>query len=273
MHGLVRVRQFTQDDAHIFCTPEQIESEIVAVIDLVFEIYDAFGFDDYRIELSTKPEKRIGSDEIWEAATNSLAGALKRKSIEYKINEGDGAFYGPKIDFHVEDCLKRSWQLGTIQLDFSMPERFGLVYTDADNTEKTPVMIHRAILGSLERFMGILIEHYAGSMPLWLAPEQVRVLPISEKTNDYAAEVLEQLKGAALRCEGDWSSEKIGAKIARAHAQKVPYMVVVGPKEADSQTVNVRIRQNKDTTTLKVDEFICVAKSKIGDKLLELSFE
>jgi threonyl-tRNA synthetase len=273
MHGLVRVRQFTQDDAHIFCTPEQIESEIVAVIDLVFEIYDAFGFDDYRIELSTKPEKRIGSDEIWEAATNALAGALKRKSIDYKINEGDGAFYGPKIDFHVEDCLKRSWQLGTIQLDFSMPERFGLVYTDSDNTEKTPVMIHRAILGSLERFIGILIEHYAGHMPLWLAPKQVRVLPISEKTNDYATTVLERLKEAGLRCEGDWSSEKIGAKIARAHAQKIPYMLVVGPKEADSETVNVRIRQSKDTKTVKIDELICVAKRKIDGKLLDLRFE
>jgi threonyl-tRNA synthetase len=273
MHGLVRVRQFTQDDAHIFCTPEQIESEIVGVIDLVFEIYGAFGFDDYRIELSTKPEKRIGSDEIWEAATKALAGALERKSIDYKINEGDGAFYGPKIDFHVEDCLKRSWQLGTIQLDFSMPERFGLVYTDADNTEKTPVMIHRAILGSLERFIGILIEHYAGNMPLWLAPKQIRVLPISEKTNDYAVSVLERLKGAGLRCEGDWSSEKIGAKIARAHAQKIPYMLVVGPKEADSETVNVRIRQRRETKTLKIDELICVAKRKIDDKVLELRFE
>jgi threonyl-tRNA synthetase len=273
MHGLVRVRQFTQDDAHIFCTPEQIEDEIVAVIDLVLEIYNTFGFDDYRIELSTKPEKHIGSDEIWEVATNALAGALKRKSIDYKINEGDGAFYGPKIDFHIEDCLKRSWQLGTIQLDFSMPERFGLVYTDADNTEKAPVMIHRAILGSLERFMGILIEHYAGNMPLWLAPEQVRVLPISEKTNDYAATVLERLNNAGLRCESDWSSEKIGAKIARAHAQKIPYMLVVGPKEADSQTVNVRVRQSKDTKTLKIDELICIAKSKIDGKLLDLRFE
>ena len=182
MHGLFRVRQFTQDDAHIFCTPQQIEAEIVGVIDLTFEIYEAFGFEDFRIELSTKPQKHIGSDEIWDTATNTLKNALEYKKIDYKINEGDGAFYGPKIDFHVRDCLKRSWQLGTIQLDFSMPERFGLVYTDKDNTEKMPVMIHRAVLGSFERFLGILIEHYGANFPLWLAPEQVRVLPISEKT-------------------------------------------------------------------------------------------
>ena len=166
MHGLFRVRQFTQDDAHIFCVPEQIESEIIGVIELTFEIYKAFGFEDFHIELSTKPEKHIGSDEIWETATNALKDALSHKSIEYQINEGDGAFYGPKIDFHIRDCLKRSWQLGTIQLDFSMPQRFGLVYTDKDNTEKTPVMIHRAVLGSFERFIGILIEHYGGGFPL-----------------------------------------------------------------------------------------------------------
>jgi threonyl-tRNA synthetase len=273
MHGLVRVRQFTQDDAHIFCTSEQIEDEIVGVIDLVLEIYEAFGFDDYRIELSTKPEKHIGSDEIWEVSTDALAGALKRKEIDYKINEGDGAFYGPKIDFHIEDCLKRSWQLGTIQLDFSMPKLFELSYTASDNTEKTPVMIHRAILGSLERFMGILIEHYAGNMPLWLAPEQVRVLPISEKTNKYAEAVFEKLKDAGLRCGEDFSSEKIGSKVARTHAQKVPYMLVVGPKEAEAEAVNVRIRQMKETQTLGVDEFIFFAKKKIDDKSLDLSFK
>ncbi len=272
MHGLFRVRQFTQDDAHIFCTPEQIESEIIGVIELTFEIYQAFGFEDFRIELSTKPEKHIGSDEIWETATNALEDALKHKDIEYKINEGDGAFYGPKIDFHIRDCLKRSWQLGTIQLDFSMPQRFGLVYTDKDNTEKTPVMIHRAVLGSFERFIGILIEHYGANFPLWLSPEQVRVLPISEKSNDYAKIVEDKLKDASLRCSCDFSNEKINAKIARAYSEKLPYMLVVGPKEAQSDTVNVRIRGVKEKKTVQIDEFLGIAKDKITDKKIDLAF-
>ena len=270
MHGLFRVRQFTQDDAHIFCTPEQIESEIIGVIELTFETYKAFGFKDFRIELSTMPEKHIGSDEIWDISTNALKGALAKKEIEYKINEGDGAFYGPKIDFHVRDCLKRSWQLGTIQLDFSMPQRFGLVYTDKDNTEKTPVMIHRAVLGSFERFIGILIEHYAGAMPLWLSPEQVRVLPISEKSNDYAETVYRRLKDARLRCRLDLSDEKIGAKIAKAHGERLPYMLVVGPQEAQSNTVNVRIRGEKETKTISTSEFLQIAGEKIVDKSLDL---
>ncbi len=272
MHGLFRVRQFTQDDAHIFCSPGQIESEIIGVIELTFEIYKAFGFEDFAIELSTKPIKHIGSDEIWETATNALKDALAHKRIEYKINEGDGAFYGPKIDFHVRDCLKRSWQLGTIQLDFSMPQRFGLVYTDKDNTEKTPVMIHRAVLGSFERFIGILIEHYGGSFPLWLSPEQVRVLPISEKSNDYAKIVENRLKDAPLRCSCDFSNEKIGAKIAKAHSEKLPYMLVVGPKEAQSNSVNVRIRGVKENKTVEIDEFLRMAKGKIADKKIDLAF-
>jgi threonyl-tRNA synthetase len=270
MHGLVRVRQFTQDDAHIFCTPEQIESEIVGVINLVQEMYAAFGFEDYHVELSTKPEKHIGSEEIWETATNALKGALGHKQMNYEINEGDGAFYGPKIDFHISDCLNRSWQLGTIQLDFSMPERFELTYTAADNTEKTPVMIHRAILGSLERFLGILIEHYAGNFPIWLAPEQVRVLPISEKTNDYAAGVLSQLKGVGLIATLDTSDDKVGAKIARAHGDKIPYMLVVGPKEAEAGVVNVRMRQSKDTKTVALNDLISIIQRKIADKSLDL---
>ncbi len=270
MHGLFRVRQFTQDDAHIFCTPEQIESEIIGVIELTFEMYKAFGFEDFRIELSTKPEKHIGSDEIWEVATNALRDALDHKKIEYQINEGDGAFYGPKIDFHIRDCLKRSWQLGTIQLDFSMPQRFGLVYTDSDNTEKTPVMIHRAVLGSFERFIGILIEHYAGAFPLWLAPEQVRVLPISEKTNEYARDVESELRQRGLRASMDVSDEKIGAKIAKAHQEKVPYMLVVGPQEAQSGTVNVRIRGSKDTQSLDLAGFAEAACRKAADKKMAL---
>jgi len=270
MHGLFRVRQFTQDDAHIFCTPEQIKSEIIGVIELAFEIYQAFGFEDFHIELSTKPEKHIGSDEIWETATNALKDALRHKGIEYKINEGEGAFYGPKIDFHIKDCLKRSWQLGTIQLDFSMPERFGLVFTDKDNTEKTPVMIHRAILGSFERFIGILIEHYGGNLPLWLSPEQVRILPISEKSNDYAKAVQDKLKKAKLRCSYDFTDEKINAKIAKAHSERIPYMLIVGPKEAQTNTVNVRIRGVKENKTVESDEFIKIAKRKIVDKDLDL---
>ncbi|HUW18459.1 MAG TPA: threonine--tRNA ligase [Sedimentisphaerales bacterium] len=273
MHGLFRVRQFTQDDAHIYCTPDQIESEIIGVINLVFEVYQAFGFEDFHIELSTKPQKHIGSDEIWDVSTDSLKNALKHKDIQYQINEGDGAFYGPKIDFHIRDCLKRSWQLGTIQLDFSMPQRFELVYTDKDNTEKTPVMIHRAVLGSFERFIGILIEHYGANFPLWLSPVQARVLPISEKTNDYALAVHNRLKEAGLRCDLDLSDEKINAKIAKAHGEKLPYMLVVGPREALANTVNVRIRGEKDNKTLDVDRFVAIAKSKIADRKVDLALE
>jgi threonyl-tRNA synthetase len=272
MHGLFRVRQFTQDDAHIYCTPDQIEAEIIGVIEIIFEIYKAFGFEDLHIELSTKPQKHIGSDEIWEVSTDALENALKHKLIDYKINEGDGAFYGPKIDFHIKDCLKRSWQLGTIQLDFSMPQRFDLVYTDKDNTEKTPVMIHRAVLGSFERFIGILIEHYGGNFPLWLSPQHATVLPISEKSNDYAGMVEDKLKQTGLRCDLDLSDEKINAKIARAYAAKLPYMLVVGPKEARSDTVNVRIRGEKENRTAKIGEFITIVKQKIADKEIDLAF-
>ena len=274
MHGLIRVRQFTQDDAHIFCMPEQIEDEVVGVIELVHDLYEAFGFMDYHIELSTKPEKHIGSDEMWIAATSALKGALEREKIDYKLNEGDGAFYGPKIDFHIEDCLKRSWQLGTIQLDFSMPERFGLVYTARDNTEKTPVMIHRAILGSLERFMGILIEHYGGWMPLWLSPEQMRILPISEKSNDYVVWLEKELTEAGFRCGSDMSDEKIGAKIARGHSEKIPYMLVVGPKESEAREVSLRIHTNEGDKkkVVKVDDLITIVTKKIEDKDLNWMF-
>ncbi|MHC4624007.1 MAG: threonine--tRNA ligase [Planctomycetota bacterium] len=273
MHGLFRVRKFTQDDAHIYCTPDQIEPEIIGVINLIFETYRAFGFEDFHIELSTKPEKHIGSDDIWDISTGALKNALAHKSIDYKINEGDGAFYGPKIDFHIKDCLKRSWQLGTIQLDFSMPQRFGLVYTDKDNTEKTPVMIHRAVLGSFERFIGILTEHYAAAFPLWLAPEQVRVLTISEKTNDYGLAVRRRLRQANLRCDIDMSDEKVNAKIAKAHAEKLPYMLVVGPREAQSDAVNVRIRGQKQNQTVEIDRFIEIAARKIADRNIDLALE
>jgi threonyl-tRNA synthetase len=272
MHGLFRVRQFTQDDAHIFCTPAQIESEIVGVIDLIFETYRTFGFEEFAIELSTKPLKHIGSDEIWDTATNALKAALAHKGIDYKINEGDGAFYGPKIDFHVRDCLKRSWQLGTIQLDFSMPQRFEMVYADEDNTEKTPVMIHRAVLGSFERFMGILIEQYAGAMPIWLSPEQVRVLPISEKTNEYAHRVQQQSAAAGIRCGEDLSDEKIGAKIAKSHAEKIPCMLVVGPREAESNSVSVRMQGSRENLTMPVEAFLAKTVRKIADKDVDVAF-
>ncbi len=272
MHGLFRVRQFTQDDAHIFCTPEQIEAEIIGVIELTFELYKAFGFEDIHIELSTKPDKHIGSDDIWDIATNALIAALKHKNIDFQVNEGDGAFYGPKIDFHIKDCLKRSWQLGTIQLDFSMPQRFGLVYTDKDNTEKAPVMIHRAVLGSFERFIGILIENYAGNMPIWLAPTQVKVLTISEKSNEYAQKVFDLLKKASFRCSIDTSNEKIGAKIAKTHSERVPYVLVVAPKEAENNAVNVRVRSTTDNKTISFEEFLSIAKAKIAEKSVDLVF-
>jgi len=272
MHGLFRVRQFTQDDAHIYCEPAQIEAEIIGVINLIFETYRAFGFEDFNVELSTKPENHIGSDEIWEIATNALKAALEHKQIPFKINEGDGAFYGPKIDFHIKDCLKRSWQLGTIQLDFSMPQRFELTYVAEDNTEKTPVMIHRAVLGSLERFLGILIEQYAGALPLWLAPEQVRVLTISEKTNAYATRVQSRLSEAGLRCGIDASDEKVGAKIAKSHGEKIPYMLVVGPKEAESKAVSVRMRGSQESRTVPVEQFLAAVRQKIAAKTADLAF-
>ena len=273
MHGLVRVRQFTQDDAHIFCTPEMIEPEVVGVINLVFELYKAFGFEQFTIELSTKPEKHIGSDEIWDVATNALKKALEHKGLPYKINEGDGAFYGPKIDFHIRDGLNRPWQLGTIQLDFSMPQRFELTFTDKDNTEKTPVMIHRAILGSLERFIGILIEHYGGNMPLWLSPEQMRILTISEKSNDYAKALADRLTAEGFRCGIDLSDEKVNSKIVRAHAERIPYMLVVGPKEAETDSVNVRIRGLKDTKTVATDAFVATVKRKVDTQEKNIGIE
>jgi threonyl-tRNA synthetase len=263
MHGLVRVRQFTQDDAHIFCTKEQIESEVISVINCLYEMYGVFGFNEIAVALSTKPEKHLGSDEIWDISTNALASALKHKGLTYKINEGEGAFYGPKIEFQVKDCIGRPWQLGTIQLDFSMPQRFELTYTDKDNTEKTPVMIHRAILGSLERFTGILIEHYGGNFPLWLAPEQMRILTISEKTADYAAALYKRLGDLGFRVGIDLSDEKVNGKIVRGHADRIAYMLVVGPKEAETNSVNVRVRGEKDTKTVSVDEFIAAVAAKI----------
>ena len=256
LHGLFRVRCFTQDDAHIYMTPEMIESEIEGVVRLIDEVYSKFGFK-YHVELSTRPEDSMGSDEDWENATNALMNALKTMNIDYVVNEGDGAFYGPKIDFHLEDSLGRTWQCGTIQLDFQMPQRFDLEYTGADGGKHRPVMVHRVIFGSIERFMGILIEHYAGKFPVWLAPVQVRVLSVSEKSFAYANEVYDRLKDAGVRVALDNSDEKIGYKIRQAQLQKVPYMLVLGEKESDDGTiVTVRTRDGKDLGQAQTDMFI-----------------
>ncbi len=255
LHGLMRVRCFTQDDAHIFMMPSQIEDEIIGVIDLVDYFYQIFGFE-YNVELSTRPENSMGSDELWDQATAALQGALDKKGMSYKINEGDGAFYGPKIDFHLKDSLGRTWQCGTIQLDFQMPERFDLSYIGADGEKHRPVMIHRVIFGSIERFIGILIEHYAGAFPVWLAPVQARVLPISEKHMDYAYKVKKQLEEAGIRVEVDERNEKIGYKVRDAQMKKIPYMLIVGDKEANENTVSVRTREKGDVGQKPIETFI-----------------
>jgi threonyl-tRNA synthetase len=255
-HGLFRVQAFTQDDAHHFCTPEQIGSEIRMLIAFFQEVYALFGLHDVRIELSTRPEKSIGSDEIWEQAESALRGALAEAGIEYRLNEGDGAFYGPKIDFHIRDVLKRSWQCGTIQLDFSMPERFGCTYVGADGQKHVPVMIHRACYGSVERFLGILIEHYAGSFPLWLAPVQALVIPVSARFVDYAREVHEGLLDAGLRAEVNPKDDRIGYKIREASLQKIPFVLVVGEREAQHRTVNPRSRDDGELGEMTLPDFL-----------------
>jgi threonyl-tRNA synthetase len=255
-HGLFRVQAFTQDDAHHFCTPDQIESEISMLIDFFRELYGAFDLTDVRLELSTRPEKSIGSDEIWEKAEGALKHALESKGVEYTLNPGDGAFYGPKIDFHIRDVLKRSWQCGTIQVDFSMPARFGLSYIGADGQRHTPVMLHRAGFGSIERFLGIIIENYAGAFPLWLSPVQVQVIPISEKFVGYAREVHGKLLDLGLRAELNASDDRVGYKIREASLQKLPYAIVVGEKEQEKSSVNVRSRDKGELGEMTFDGFI-----------------
>jgi threonyl-tRNA synthetase len=240
LHGLLRVRAFTQDDAHVYCTEEQIVPEVRDITEAIDELYAQFGFDDVRVELSTRPEKSIGTGEQWHEAEVALAKALDEMKREYQVNEGDGAFYGPKIDFHITDALGRSWQCGTCQVDFFMPQRFDLTYTTADDEQKTPVMIHRALLGSIERFLGILIEHHAGDFPVWLAPVQARVLPIADRHAGYAADVLLKLRDSGVRAEVDERSESVGRKIRDAELQKVPFMLVVGDEEERSAGVSVR---------------------------------
>lgn len=265
LHGLMRVRSFTQDDAHIFCLPSQVKDEIKQVIDLADYVYDIFGFK-YHVELSTRPENSMGTDEQWELATNALREALEEKGIEYKINEGDGAFYGPKIDFHLQDAIGRTWQCGTIQLDFQMPERFDLVYVDKDNEKKRPVMIHRTILGSIERFLGILIEHFAGKFPVWIAPVQAIVLPISDKFNDYAYEIKKEMEQKGLRVEVDGRAEKIGYKIREARLQRIPYMLVVGEKEIENRLVSVNKRDKGDIGQYSLDDFMKMILEEVENK-------
>ncbi len=266
LHGLFRVRCFTQDDAHIFMRREQITDEIVNVVHLINEVYTKFGFK-YNVELSTRPEDSMGSDEDWEAATNGLKGALEALNLPYSINEGDGAFYGPKIDFHLEDSLGRTWQCGTIQLDFQMPINFELEYVDENGEKQRPIMIHRVCFGSIERFIGIITEHFAGKFPVWLAPTQAKVLLVSEKSETYAKEVYEKLRSAGVRCELDSRNEKIGYMIREAQVvDRVPYMVIVGQSEVENNNVSVRNRDTLETETMSIDEFIAKITGEIKSR-------
>lgn len=265
LHGLFRVRCFNQDDAHLFVTPEQLTDEIVGVVRLIDSVYQKFGFK-YHVELSTRPEDSMGSDEDWAAAEEGLKVALDKLGMDYVVNEGDGAFYGPKIDFHLEDSLGRTWQCGTVQLDFQMPQNFDLTYVDADGEKKRPIMLHRVCFGSIERFIGILIEHFAGKFPVWLAPMQVKVLPVSEKSRDYANEVTAKLEAAGIRAVCDNRDEKIGYKIREARStDRVPYMLILGEKEVEAGNISVRDRSN-ETVPMGVDEFIAKVREEIDTR-------
>jgi threonyl-tRNA synthetase len=255
LHGLLRVRHITQDDAHIFCTEEQIVDEVHRCLDFGFAIYDTFGIKP-RLELSTRPDKRVGTEAMWDKAESALENALAVKGLEYELNAGDGAFYGPKIDLHMTDSIGRSWQMGTVQLDYYMPERFELTYTGADNAEHRPVMIHRALMGSFERFIGILVEHYAGEFPVWLTPVQAIALPIADRHNDAAARAVASLRDAGLRAELDDRTESVGRKIREAELRKIPFMLVVGDREAEEGTVAVRRHGVGDEGSVPVDEFV-----------------
>jgi threonyl-tRNA synthetase len=261
----MRVRAFTQDDAHLYILPEQIKDEIKGVIKLIDEIYKQFGFS-YKLELSTRPEKFLGEIKDWDLAEASLKAALDELNLDYVINEGDGAFYGPKIDFHLTDCIGRTWQCGTIQLDYQLPQRFEMEYVGADGLKHRPIMIHRTAFGSIERFFGILIEQYAGAFPTWLAPVQVKILPISDKFMDYAKKVEKELDALDIRVELDSRAEKIGYKIREAQMEKIPYMLIVGEKEAESDTVSVRERQQGDIGSMSVDEISSIILKKIQNR-------
>jgi threonyl-tRNA synthetase len=266
--GLFRVIQFTQDDAHIFCTEEQLEPEIMQVIKLVKYFYDKLGLSLDHVELSTRPEKRIGSDKIWDKTEKILENVLKKLKMKYKINEGDGAFYGPKIDYHIKDSLGRTWQTGTIQLDMAMPERFELEYTDKDNKKKRPVMLHRTLMGSLERFLGILLEHTSGRLPTWLAPIQVRVLSFTDRNVDYAKKIIQKI-GEEIpnaRIDADFDQKTVQAKVKDAEIMRVPYIIVVGDKEEKEKTIAVRTRGNNKIETVKIDGFIEKIKKEIEER-------
>jgi threonyl-tRNA synthetase len=255
LHGLLRVRRFAQDDAHIYCTEDQIQAEVAGCLEFAFAIYEIFGLD-VRFELSTRPEQRIGSDELWDTTEAALASALESHGLKYEVGEGEGVFYGPKIDIHMTDSLGRSWQLGTVQLDYNMPARFNLTYTGADNAEHTPVMIHRALMGSYERFIGILLEHLEGELPVWLAPVQASVLPIADRNVEYAAEVVQRLKESGVRAELDDRVESVGRKIRDAELSKIPYMLVVGDREQEAGEVSLREHRRGDTGSVAVEDFI-----------------
>ncbi len=268
LHGLLRVRGFTQDDAHLFCRPNQIEEEIVKVLDLILLILRSFGFNEYKVYLSTRPDKFVGSEEGWEKATNALKQALEKSELEYEVDPGEGVFYGPKIDIKIKDSLNRFWQVSTVQVDFNLPERFDISYIEEDGQRHQPIMLHRALMGSLERFFGCLVEHYAGAFPLWLAPVQVILLPITDQHQEYADEVAKKLTNNGFRVEKDLRNEKIGFKIREAQLQKIPYMIVLGEKEAEAKTLAVRKRRSKETRTINIDTFIEEMNAQVQEKQL-----
>ena len=272
LHGLLRVRGFTQDDAHLFCRPSQIEQEITKVLDLIVFILQSFGFHEYKIYLSTRPEKYVGSDEGWESATKALETALNNKSLDFEVDPGEGVFYGPKIDIKIKDSLNRYWQVSTVQVDFNLPEKFDISYVEEDGQRRQPIMLHRALMGSLERFFGCLIEHYAGAFPLWLAPVQVILLPITDKHAKYAEKIAQQFEESGIRVEKDLRNEKIGFKIREAQIQKIPYMIILGDKEVESSTLGVRRRRSKETRNLNLKMFLDEVNEAVEKRTIDLEY-
>ena len=269
LHGLLRVRGFTQDDAHLFCRPSQIEEEITKVLDLIVFVLQSFGFHEYKIYLSTRPEKYVGSDSGWESATKALETALKNKNLEFEVDPGEGVFYGPKIDIKIKDSLNRYWQVSTVQVDFNLPEKFDITYIEEDGQRRQPIMLHRALMGSLERFFGCLIEHYAGAFPLWLAPTQIILLPITDNHTEYTDKIAEELEESGIRVEKDLRNEKIGFKIREAQLQKIPYMIVLGDKEVETSTLSVRRRRSKETRTLDLKTFLNEVNEAVKNRTID----
>ena len=269
LHGLLRVRGFTQDDAHLFCRPSQIEEEITKVLDLIVFVLQSFGFHEYKIYLSTRPEKYVGSDSGWESATKALETALNNKNLEFEVDPGEGVFYGPKIDIKIKDSLNRYWQVSTVQVDFNLPEKFNITYVEEDGQRRQPIMLHRALMGSLERFFGCLIEHYAGAFPLWLAPVQIILLPITDNHTEYTDKIAEELEESGIRVEKDLRNEKIGFKIREAQLQKIPYMIVLGDKEVETSTLSVRRRRSKETRTLDLKTFLNEVNEAVKNRTID----